>query len=155
MRIAEYSRNAASKFREEAGREFREGLTPFIADADWAEPGSTPAAHGNTCSSHVATALFLGRTGRPDIAKPVQRLCSAVSRWTTTEDAALIRLMAYLMTNSNMEIFSSLCPGDIAELVLRLYTDADWNGDAATTKSTNGCWLELYHPPSGRFWAVS
>ena len=50
---------------------------------------------------------------------------------------------------------STLQPEDIHGLLLRLYTDADWNGDAATTKSTTGVWLELYNPETGHSWAVT
>lgn len=34
-------------------------------------------------------------------------------------------------------------PDDLDHVILELYTDADWNGDGGTTKSTDGCWVEV------------
>ena len=36
---------------------------------------------------------------------------------------------------------------------MELYTDADWNGDGTTTKSTDGCWVEL-SAESGRAFPI-
>ena len=48
-----------------------------------------------------------------------------------------------------------MSPADLDDVVLAVYTDADWNGDAATTKSTNGLWIELHSPSSGRSWGLT
>ena len=63
--------------------------------------------------------------------------------WTVIEDTALIRLMAYMHCHSDYVLSSTLEPDDLANLILRLFTDADWNGDAATTRSTTGIWLAM------------
>ena len=85
----------------------------------------------------------------------MQRLCSEVSRWSVVEDTALVKLMSYLRHNADCELVSSLGPSDRDDIIIRLFTDACWNGDAATTKSTNGMWLELYSPSSERCWAIA
>ena len=36
-----------------------------------------------------------------------------------------------------------------------MYTDADWNGDPTTTKSTNGLYVELWSPSSGHCWPIT
>ena len=134
--MIEYSRNMTSKFQEEYGRSLKPVLTPYPSDKDWSAVSDKPGVFASTCASHVASALFLGRVGRPDISTAVQRLCTMVSKWTVTEDAALIRLMSYVAHNAAVKLTASLSPADLSDLVLNLYTDADWAGDPTTTKST-------------------
>ena len=71
------------------------------------------------------------------------------------EDAALVRVMSYLKSTLDFELTGSLSPDDIHDIEIRLFTDADWAGDASSTKSTNGLWIELYSPSSGRFWGLT
>ena len=42
-----------------------------------------------------------------------------------------------------------------SDLTLLAYSDADWNGDPATSKSTTGFWLELASESSGHTWPIS
>ena len=63
--------------------------------------------------------------------------------------------MSYLQAFPDLELHSSLSPGDIDDLIIEYYCDADLNGDVDTTKSTSGMWLELLSPSSGRRWRVS
>lgn len=46
-------------------------------------------------------------------------------------------------------------PGDLIDLVLLSYSDADLNGDPMTTKSVTGWWVELYSVKSGRSFSLS
>jgi len=64
-------------------------------------------------------------------------------------DKALNRVFAYLNHTSDMEIYGELGPDDFDDVRIHLYTDADWNGDASTTKSTSGLFIELHAPRSG------
>ena len=70
-------------------------------------------------------------------------------------DAALVRLMSYAFHHSDLKLHGSLSPEDIKDIEIVPYSDADWAGDASTTKSTTGFWLELYSPSSGRSWLIS
>jgi len=153
--MKEYSINAASRFQDELVGRLPKVTSPFLTDKEWGNADDRTGVFSSTCASHVATYLFLGRVGRPDISVPVQRLCRNVSKWTVIDDWALTRLSAYLLHNADVHLYLSLSPLDLWDLVIRLYTDADWNGDASTTKSTNGCWLELYSPASGNTWAIA
>jgi hypothetical protein len=72
-----------------------------------------------------------------------------VSRWTVADDAALIRLMGYLKHQANLGLTGTLGPDDLLDLELRVWTDADWNGNPNTTKSTSGLYIELFSPTSG------
>ena len=151
----DYVRSAVSKFKAELGRSLPKVTSPFLASEDWAREGVAPGAFAPSCASHVATLLFLSRVARPDVAVAVQRLCTVVSRWTTTHDAALVRLFAYLECAGPMALRAELSPEDLDDLVLNMWSDADWNGDAEDTKSTAGCLLELYSPKSGRRWPIA
>ena len=73
-----------------------------------------------------------------------------VTKWTVVEDAALQRIFAYLMQEPSLGLFGSLTPGDLDELEIHVYTDADWTGDLADTKSASGVWVELRAPSCGR-----
>jgi hypothetical protein len=155
VHMAEYSRNAVRKFSEEYGRNFNKAATPYVTEKEWADSSEVEGVFKRTCASHAATSLFLGRVGRPDLSCAVQRLCSAVARWTVVEDLALTRLIAYLNGHCDFELVSKLSPLDCADLEIMLYTDADWNGDAATTRSTSGMWIELASKSSDHKWAVA
>ena len=48
-----------------------------------------------------------------------------------------------------------LSQADRGNLEIRLYTDADWNGDASTTASTSGMWAELHGRASGGTWPLA
>ena len=54
-----------------------------------------------------------------------------------------MRAYAYLAGAFDFEFVGSLLPDDLEYVTLELYTDADWNGDGSTTKSTDGCWVEI------------
>ena len=101
------------------------------------------------CASYVASALFASLAGRPDISTVVRRLTTRVTRWTVLDDAALVRLMAYLKTDASLELVCTLSLDDVTGLQLELSTDADWNGDACTSRSVSGMHLELVNPKSG------
>ena len=155
VHMAEYSQNAVRRFGDELGAKVNKVTTPFVTDKEWSETSEQDGIFKKSCSSHVATTLFLGRVGRPDISTAVQRLCSAVSRWTTVEDLALIRLNAYLLHHSEFELVGTLGPDDLDSLEIILYTDADWNGDASTSKSTSGMWVELRSEKTGNCWPAA
>ena len=99
--------------------------------------------------------MFLSRVARPDMSVAVQRLCRVVTKWTTTHDAQLIRRYAYLDTTGPIALRAELSPGDLDEVQLVMWSDADWVGDPEDTKSTFGLLLELMKPNNGRRWPIS
>ena len=48
--------------------------------------------------------------------------------------------------NATLELVGTLSPDALTGLQLELSTDADWNGDACTTRSVSGMHLELVNP---------
>ena len=78
-----------------------------------------------------------------------------VTRWTTIQDSALIRLFAYLQHAGRVVLESALSPKDLNDIEVLLWSDADWAGDSEDTKSTAGVFIELYSPSSGRSWVLT
>ena len=92
---------------------------------------------------------------RTDISTAVRRWTTRVTRWTVTDDIALVRLMAYLKVEASLELVGPLSPDDGTGLQLDLSTDADWNGDACMTCSVSGMHLELVNPKSGNVFPLA
>ena len=129
--MCDYVASMQQRFHAESGTKprIKDATTPYVSDQIWGSEDSTPGRYRASCSSHAATALFVSRVARPDISCATQRLCSNVSKWSTVHDAALAKLMAYVAANERLVLHASLAPSDLNDLVLRLYTDADWAGD--------------------------
>ena len=98
----------------------------------------------------MATLLFLGRVARPDISVAVQRRRRVVNKWTTTHDAVLISLFAYLDSAGPVAFLSKLGPEDLQDIQLCTWPDGDWCGDAGDTKSTLGFLLEFINHITGK-----
>ena len=121
----------------------------FLPEAQWADAKDQPGVYQAECASYVASALFASLAGRPDISIAVRRLITRVTRWTVLDDAALVRLMAYLKTEASLEWVGTLSLDDVTGLQLEPSTDADRSGDACTSRSVSGMHLELVNPKSG------
>ena len=79
----------------------------------------------------------MSRVARPDISAPAQRLCRVVTKWTTTHDAQLICLYAYLDTTGPIALRAELSPKDLDEVQLVMWSDADWAGDPDDSQITD------------------
>ena len=153
--MRDYVHNMSDYFHAESGTPpAKRCATPFMSDSLWSQESETDERFSSTCASHAATSLFASRVGRPDLSVITQRLCSAVSRWSTVHDSALVRMMAYSHANANLKLHGSLSPQD-DDVVIRAYSDADWSGDPQTSTSTTGLWLELYAKRSNRCWPLA
>ena len=126
--------------------------SPYLPEAQWADAHDQPGVYQAQCASYVASALFASLVGRPDISTAVR---SRVAPWTVPDDAALVRLMAHLKAEESLELVGTLSPDDVTGLQLELSTDADWNGDACTTRSVSGMHLELVNPKSGNVFPLA
>ena len=150
VEMENYILNLVRRFEQDWGKQVPKVTSPFPTeqanDAGSFEPGRSQ----ESCASYVATILFAARVCRADCMTAVQRLCTQVSRWTAADDEALIRLMGYLKYNATIAIAGELGPDDVHNLEIRVWTDADWNGDPNTSKSTSGLFIELVAPKSGR-----
>ena len=144
-----------ARFQDHPDAKLYPVTSPFLSEAQWADANDQPGVHQAQCASYVASALFASLAGRPDISTAVRRLTTRVTRWTVPDDAALVRLMAYLKTEASLELVGTLSPDDVMGLQIELSTDADWNGDACTSRSVSGMHLELVNPKSGNVFPLA
>ena len=160
--MEDYILRATAAFQEELGRPLKRVQSPYLPEAELQDPEGDADESGifaPTCASHAATVLFLSRVCRPDVSTATQKVCQVISRWSTLADKQLTRLMSYLHYHADWQLCGVLGPGDLNDLEVRHWPDADWNGDPAHTRSTAGTFLELYSPSSGNTfpltWTVS
>ena len=85
----------------------------------------------------------------------MQRLCRVVTKWTTTHDAQLIRLYAYLDTTGHTALHAALSFEDLDEVQLVMWSDAGWAADPDDSKSPFEFLLELANPHNDRRWPIS
>ena len=71
----------------------------------------------------------------------VQRSRRVVTKWTTTQDAQLIRLYAYLDATGPIALSAELSPEEIDDVQLVMWSDADWAGDPEHSKFASGSLL--------------
>ena len=122
---------------------------PCAADSIGNQPDETTGRFAQMAASHAASALFLYRAGRPDLADAARRLCAKVEAWTTVHDKALTRLMLYAACTQRAVLLGFLAPADAENIVIMSYSDADLNGDAESTRSVS-CWrVETFSPETG------
>ena len=151
----DYAVNATDKFMKEHGQHLQKVSSPHLSSEEVAKDGQPNGKFAGSCASHVATLLFLSRVARPDISVAVQRLCRVVTRWTTTHDAMLVRLMSYLRHCGPISLVAALAPSDLEDVQLVLWSDADLCGDPEDTKSTSGLLIELENPHTGHRWPIA
>ena len=85
----------------------------------------------------------------------IATIVRVVTKWTTTHDAQLIRLYAYLDTTGPIALSAELSPENLGEVQLVMWSDAGWAGDPEDSKSISGLLLELMNPNNGRRWPIS
>ena len=153
LSMADYAKNAVSKFIAERLATLKKVSSPYVEDTEG--DGDTGGIYSSRCPSHAATLMFFARVCRPDLSTIVPRLCSNVTSWTVTDDKRLARTMSYIESVGGLELFAQFSPKHLGELVLQVYTDAEWNGNPDTTKSTSGLWIVLHNSTSGDSWQIS
>ena len=104
--MQDYIDNACKRFQAEYGKRLQKVSSPFLPPEEVAKEGNPGGLFARSCASHVATLLFLSRVARPDISVAVQRLCRVVTKWTSTHDLMLIRL---LLLSSQLRRYCPVC----------------------------------------------
>jgi hypothetical protein len=62
--------------------------------------------------------------------------------------------MGYLRHQASLGLVGTLGPDDLGDLEIRVWTDADWNGNPNTSRSTSGLYIELFSPSSGHAFPI-
>ena len=84
--------------------------------------------------------LYAARMCRFDLLKATGCLASRITKWDEICDAELHRLMCYIKSTIDVKLTSYV--GDKAsDLTAKLYSDADFASDLASSKSTSGIFL--------------
>ena len=81
--------------------------------------------------------LYGARVARWDLLKATTRLAARVSKWTTTCDRELHRLICYIDSTWE-DVLTGSMVNAISDINLTLYADADFAGDRPSYKSTSG-----------------
>ena len=154
--LEEYLLALVARFLDDfPGTPLHRVTSPYPTEQQWSDPSEEPGLYRSHAASYVASFLFASLAGRPDMAAAVRRLTTRVTRWTTSDDAALVRLMAYAKSEAKLELVGTMGPSDLKNLRLELSTDADWNGDACSTRSVSGLHLELVGSVSGNTFPIA
>ena len=111
-----YVSNAEQRFNVEFKDKLTRVTSPYLTAEEIAVDGHSPGRFASSAASHVATLLFLSRVARPDVSVAVQRLCRVVTKWTTTHDAQLVRLYAYLDSAGLISLRSELSSEDLDDV---------------------------------------
>ena len=91
--------------------------------------------------------LYAARMARFDLLRAVNGLACLVTKWDSTCDKKLHRLMCYI--NFTLDPRLSGWVGDKhLELAPHLFADADFAGDSTTMRSTSGVFLVILGPNS-------
>ncbi len=126
--------------------------TPFLDEDKAAEdcakdPEGTVGALQPIASSVLMKVLYAARLSRFDLLKAVANLAQKVTKWDKGCDRMLHRLMCYI--NSSLDLRLKGHIGDSPkDLVISLYSDADFAGDKESSKSTSGIFIALTGPNS-------
>ena len=89
--------------------------------------------------------LYAARMCRFDLLRATCALASLVTKWDVTCDKKLHGLVSYI--NSSLHVRLRSWVGDSpTDLTVRLFSDADFAGDVATSRSTSLVFLTLVGP---------
>jgi hypothetical protein len=120
--------------------------TPYVPDVSPAlldELLGKPGIFVDHAASLVMKLMYAARMALPNIVVAVGRLACELSRWTAESDRKLYRLYAYVHNHGGMRLTGTLSTGDLAELKIIAWPDADLNSDVSTSRSHSGGWIEL------------
>ena len=106
-----------------------------------------PATVNASAASILMTVMYAARMARIDLLRAVGNLARKLTKWGPVEDKKLRRLMEYINGSQN-ERLTGFIGDQKKDLVLRLFTDADFAGDRSDAKSTSGIFLALVGPHS-------
>ena len=110
-----------------------------------ARPGEYPGELSGVAASVVMKVLYGARQARWDLSKAVSILATRFTRWSKGCDRALHRMMSYIDCTSHLVLRGWVGDGP-DDLLLRLFSDADFAGDRPSMKSTTGGYLALAGP---------
>ena len=121
--------------------------TPFL-DESLKMPKEEPNGKLKSIASKVLMkVLYAARMGRFDLLRPCNHLARYVTKWSTTCDRRLHRLMCYIHHSLQIKCVGWI--GDsMDDLQIQIYSDADFASDKEDRISTTGVFMCLRGPNS-------
>ena len=110
-----------------------------LADAAMQKPGVCK----ERAASLLMKALYLARMVRLDLNWVMNTISRQVTKWTVLQDRQICRLYGYLMATVELELHSTVFPGDLGNVKLEGYPDADLAGAFDSARSTSGGFVGL------------
>ena len=142
--MSDYAKQCCELYESLPGaRKLKASPTPFCSEgalvaADDQERGEL----GPNACKVLMKCLWLGRSARPDIIKPIGDLATQVQKWSLNCDKRLYRLLCYIHSTIDHRMIAHI-QDKPEDLSISLYVDADFAGDREDTKSTSGGLLVL------------
>jgi hypothetical protein len=117
---------------------FKHAATPFLSenevpDHEWTAPG----ALADGAVSILMKILFGARAERWDLLRQVCYLAGFVSKWMIGHDRLLFRLMCYIHSTVELNLYS-IIDSPSSTWYVEVYSDSDLGGCFITKRSTSG-----------------
>ena len=94
--MSDFLENLVARFERDWNTLAPKVSSPFATSADNAKGDDEPQRCQDCCASYMAIISFGPRVCRADCSNSVQRLCTQVSMWTTTDDDNLVRMRGHV-----------------------------------------------------------
>jgi len=145
--MSEYLNTACDLYEAASGRKCRNADSPYAPELPLPQLLELCAEVGDLqphAASLLMKLLYAARMSRPDLCTAITRLASRISRWDKDCDRRTHRLYDYVRTSANVRLKGCLSTDDFDEFVIHAWPDADQNGDAMSSKSTSGRYVEFH-----------
>ena len=140
--MSEFMRSAVVRLELEIGSDLREYDSPHMVQVVYDEE-EEDGVFKNSCASHLMKAFYAARMCRPDLHVAITRLAAFATKWEVSHDAALLKIFGYIKKYPDLVMTAVIDKAKLDDLHLRLWCDSDYNGDAVTTKSCSGMFIEI------------
>ena len=121
--------------------------TPFLDDSKFSDKDDIPGQGTlkDIAARVLMKILYCARLARFDLLKAISNLATKVTRWSKNCDRMLHQLVCYIQSTLKYRLTGVI--GDkLKDVSLELFSDADFAGDKADSKSTSGVFLALKGP---------
>ena len=138
----EFMHSAYREFEKETGCVLTPASTPYTYAEPIPEDKDPPGKLASLSAKYLMKVLYGARMARPDLVTCITKMASFVSKWRKSHDSMLVRLLSYVKYSASWGLLGKVARGS-KRCELRMYVDADYAADKASTRSYSGLWLEL------------
>ncbi len=145
--MSEYLTTECDLYEVASGRKCGKADSPYAPELPLQQMLELCADVGDLqphAASLLMKLLYAARMSRPDLCTAISRLASRISRWDKDNGRRTHRLYDYVRTSTKTRLKGSLSTSDFDAFVIHAWPDADQNGDAMSSKSTSGRFVEFH-----------